>query len=253
MTELTRVGAFDVWWDVRGAGDPMVLLHPGGADSRAWDSILDGLAARFRCYRFDRRGQGRTPDVGGPITFDAMAADAVEFLEQVVGGPAHLFGHSVGAPVGLLVAQRRSDLVSSLVFSEGVFHHDGWKPGVLDPLPPDVEEFLGDLYGEVSPHGRAHWPAVWARLDEEHHRAPALTVDDLARIDVPALLMFADNDGEVRTEHLHAMHEALPRAQLAVVPGTGHGLPADKPDLVTRLIADFVTEVSAQPATDATA
>ena len=87
-----------------------------------------------------------------------MTADAVAFLEEVVGGPAHLFGHSVGAPVGLLVAERRPDLVASLIFSEGVFHHDGWKPGVLDPLPPDVEQFLGDLYGEVSPHGREHWP-----------------------------------------------------------------------------------------------
>ena len=75
-------------------------------------------------------------------------------------------------------------------------------------------------------------------------RAPALTVDDLAGIDVPALLLFADNDGEVRVDHLHAMHEALPRAHLAILPGTGHGLPADKPELCARLIADFVTEVS---------
>ncbi len=242
MGQLTRVGGIETWWDAHGAGDPLVLLHPGGADSRAWEANLGGLAARFHCYRFDRRGQGRTPDVGGPITFDDMADDTVGFLEEVVGGPALVFGHSAGAPVGLLVARRRPDLVTGLVFSEGVFHHDGWKPGVLDPLPPDVEEFLGDLYGEVSPHGRGHWPAVWARLDHEHHRAPALAVADLAAIDVPALLMFADNEGEVRIDHLHAMHEALPRAQLAILPGTGHGLPADKPDLCARLIVDFVDE-----------
>lgn len=244
MAELKQVDGIEIWWDAHGAGDPLVLLHPGGADSRAWDSNLEGLAAHFRCYRFDRRGQGRTPDVGGPITFAQMTTDAIAFLEEVVGGRAHLFGHSIGAPVGLLVAERRPDLVASLIFSEGVFHHDGWKPGVLDPLPPDVVQFLGDLYGEVSPHGRAHWPDVWARLDHEHHRAPALTVDELAGIDVPALLMFADNDSEVRIDHLHAMHQALPRAQLAILPGTGHGLPADKPELCARLVVDFVAELS---------
>ena len=120
-------------------------------------------------YRFDRRGQGRTPDLGGPITFAEMTDDTIAFIETVVGEPVHLLGHSIGAPVGLLVAPKRPDLVRGLVFSEGVFHFDGWLPGVLDPLPPDVLEFLGGLYAEVSPHGAEHWPAVWQRLDAEHH------------------------------------------------------------------------------------
>ncbi len=241
----TQIGGVNTWWDVHGEGDPLVLLHPGGADSRAWDVNLPGLAERFRTYRFDRRGQGRTPDVGGPITFDQMTDDAIAFLETVVGGPGHLAGHSIGAPVGPLVAQRRPDLVRGLVFSEGVFHHEGWLPGVLDPLPPDVFEFLGGLYGEVSPHGAEHWPDVWERLDAEHHRAPALTTDDLAAMPTATLLMFADDETEVEVDHVHAMHRALPNAQLAIVPGTGHGLPADKPELVNWMIADFLTSLAA--------
>jgi pimeloyl-ACP methyl ester carboxylesterase len=241
--DYAQIGDVRTWWDVRGYGAPLVLLHPGGADSRAWDPNLDGLAERFRTFRFDRRGQGRTPDVGGPITFDAMTADAIGFLETVVGGPAHLAGHSAGAPVGLLVAQRRPDLVRGLVFSEGVFHHDGWLPGVLDPLPLDVHEFLGGLYGEVSPHGAGHWPDVWVRLDDEHHRAPALTTGELERITTPTLLMFADDGTEVAVDHVHAMHRAMPNAQLAIVPGTGHGLPVDKPHVYDLLVKEFLAEV----------
>jgi pimeloyl-ACP methyl ester carboxylesterase len=45
--------------------------------------------------------------------------------------------------------------------------------------------------------------------------------------------------GDVRT--------SLPRSQLAIVPGTGHGLPADKPDLFTRLVTDFLTQDSPPP------
>ena len=55
--------------------------------------------------------------------------------------------------------------------------------------------------------------------------------------------MFADNAGEVEVAHIHAMHRALPDAQLAIVPGTGHGLLADKPDLCNRMIIDFLAEV----------
>lgn len=244
MTSSTQLGDVTTWWDVHGDGDPLVLLHPGGADSRAYDLNLAGLAAAFRTYRFDRRGQGRTADPGGPITFAQMTDDTIAFIETVVNEPVHLIGHSIGAPVGLLVARKRPDLVRRLVLSEGVFHHDGWLPGVLDPLPPDVLDFLGGLYAEVSPHGAGHWPTVWARLDQEHHRAPALTTDDLAAIATPSLLMFADNEGEVRVDHIHAMHRALPDAQLAIVPGTGHGLLADKPDLCNRIIIDFLKEIS---------
>jgi pimeloyl-ACP methyl ester carboxylesterase len=238
--DYVELGEVRTWWDLQGEGEPLVLLHPGGADSRAWDENIEGLSESFRCYRFDRRGQGRTPDVGGPITFEAMTGDTVAFLEQVVGSPAHLFGHSIGAPVGLLVALTRPDLVSGLIFSEGVFHFDGWIEGVLDPLPPDVHEYLAGLYGEVSPHGPEHWPVVWERLDTEHHRAPALSAEQLTAIEIPTLLMFADNGTEVRTEHVHAMHGAIPNAQLAILPGTGHGLPADRPELCAWLVVEFV-------------
>jgi pimeloyl-ACP methyl ester carboxylesterase len=68
---------------------------------------LGPLAARFHVYSPERRGHGHTPDVDGPITFDAMAQDTIAFLETVVGGPAHLVGCSDGATVALLVALRR--------------------------------------------------------------------------------------------------------------------------------------------------
>ena len=244
MGDLATLGNVETWWDVRGEGEPLVLLHPGGADSRAWDVNLPGLTQSMRCFRYDRRGQGRTPDVGGPISFDAMTEDAVAFLEQIVEGPAYLFGHSIGAPVGLLAAQSRPDLVSGLIFSEGVYHYDGWIEGVLDPLPTDVHDYLAGLYGEVSPHGPGHWQSVWERLDDEHHRAPSLTEEDLGQIEVPTLLMFADDETEVRTDHAHAMHRALQSAQLAIVPGTGHGLPADKPELVNWMVGDFVRDLA---------
>lgn len=244
---FVQLGDVTTWWDEHGTGDPVVLLHPGGADSRAWDTNLGGLAARHRVLRFDRRGQGRTPDADGPITFDDMTDDTVRFIETVVGQPAHLVGHSIGAPLALLVGRRRPDLVRSIVFSEGVAHHDGWRPGVLDPLPPDAETYLAGLYGEVSPHGPEHWASVWARLDAEHHRSPTLNPDDLAEIQAPTLLLFADDDSEVTDEHIHELRRSLPHAQLAILPRTGHGLPADRPDLYEHLVLDFLAEHSDGP------
>lgn len=245
MSEYIQLGEVNTWWDHHGDGEPLLLLHPGAADSRAWDLNLGGLAAHFRTYRADRRGHGRTPDVEGPIGFEQMARDTIAFIEEVIGEPVRLVGHSDGAPVGLLVARLRPDLVRRLVFSAGVFHHAGWIPGVLD-LPDDALDFLGDWYAEVSPDGREHFAVLMEKLDAMHVVDPTLTPEDLGDIATPTLLMFADQD-EVEIDHIHALHRALPDAQLAIVPGTGHGLLADKPELCNAMIIDFL---NAEPMTD---
>lgn len=229
------------WWTEKGDGDPLVLFHPGGADSRAFEMTnLDGLAGQFHTYLYDRRAHGRTADPGGPISYAQMADDGIAFLETVVGGPAHILGHSDGAPVALLVAAKRPDLVRRMVFASGVFHHEGWRPGILD-LDEESYTFLKDWYGEVSPDGRDHFDDVSARLDHMHRTEPTLTPADLAAIATPTLLMFADDD-EIEPAHLHALHESLPDAQLAIVPGTTHGLFGDKPELCNRLVIDFLRE-----------
>lgn len=73
------------------------------------------LGKHFRVLAPERRGHGHTPDVDGPFSYDAMAADTIGFLEAVVEGAAHLVGWSDGGIIGLIVATRRPDLVRKLV------------------------------------------------------------------------------------------------------------------------------------------
>ena len=120
MSGYVQLGEAHAYYEEDGDGEPLVLLHPGLADSRAFEEYVPALAAQFRVFRPDRRGHGRTPDVDGPITYEVMAEETIAFLERVVGGPAYLLGHSDGAPVALLVALKRPDLVRRLVFSAGV-------------------------------------------------------------------------------------------------------------------------------------
>jgi len=240
MASYAQLGNVRTWYDELGEGEPLVLLHPGGGgvDSRAFGPTLPALAARFRAFAPDRRGHGRTADVPGPITFDLMAQDTVHFLERVVGSSAHVLGYSDGATVGLFVAQRRPDLVSRLVLVAGVFHHDGWLPGVIDPnkKPPD---FLAESYAKVSPDGAAHYEVVVEKLARMHAVEPALTTADLSRITCRTLVMQGDDD-EVSLEHALALYRALPNAELAVIPGTSHGLLVEKPELCNNVILEFL-------------
>jgi pimeloyl-ACP methyl ester carboxylesterase len=233
--ELTRV---HMWYEEHGAGEPCVLLHPGGAgvDSRALEPTVAGLSQTFRVFTPEQRGHGRTPDPGGPISYQDMAADTIEFIETVAGGPVFLAGCSDGAVVALTVALRRPDLVRRLVFAAGVFHRDGWASGVLDGEPP---EFLRDSYGELSPDGPGHYEEMVAKLAAMHASEPTLAPAGLRRFGGRALVMVADDD-EVRLEHALELYRGLPDAELAVIPGTSHGLLVEKPALCNLIITEFL-------------
>ena len=228
-----------MWYGERGEGDPCVLLHPGGAgvDSRALTPTVEALCQRFHVYTPEQRAHGHTPDVSGPITYELMARDTIAFIEAVIGRPVRLLGCSDGAVVALLVALRRPDLVERLVFVAGVFHRDGWEDGVLDGDPP---AFLRASYGEVSPDGAAHYDEVVAKLAVMHACAPELTSADLGGVTMRTLVMLGDDD-EVRLEHAIAMYRSLASAELAIVPGTSHGLLVEKPALCNQIITEFLT------------
>jgi pimeloyl-ACP methyl ester carboxylesterase len=234
-----ELGGVRTWYAEHGEGEPLVLLHPGGADARAWAPNLDPLAAHLHVFTPERRGHGRTPDVEGPITYELMADDTIAFLERVVGGPAHLVGCSAGASVALLVALRRSDLARRVVLISGVFHRDGWVPDAIDPdaSPPEV---LAHGYAELSPDGPDHYPVVNAKLARMNWEEPTLAASDLSGLTSRTLLMIGDDD-EVNLEHAIAMYRDLPDAELAVVPGTSHGLLHEKPALCNTIIVDFLT------------
>jgi pimeloyl-ACP methyl ester carboxylesterase len=227
------------WYDEAGSGEPLVMLHPGLVDTRALAPNVGAFAERFRVFLPERRGHGHTPDVEGPITFDDMAADTVAFLEQVVGGAARLVGVSDGAIVALLTAVRRPDLVQQLACIAGPYHLDGWVPGVIDPASVPPGSFAA-AYGEVSPDGVEHWPAVVDKLARAHLEGPTLGGEDLARVTCRTLVMVGDDD-EVALEHAADFYRALPRGELAVVPGTSHGLLVEKPGLCHHILLDFLT------------
>lgn len=238
MAASVDLGGVRTWYERRGGGEPLVLLHPGGADSRAFGPNLDALAARFQVLTPDRRGHGRTPDVDGPITYELMAADTAAFLETVVGGPAHLLGYSDGAVVALHTALARPDLVRRLALVAGVFHRDGWAPQTA-AVDDDGADVLAAGYAEVSPDGPDHYPVVAAKLARMHAEGPALTTADLRRVRSRTLVMIGDDD-EVTLEHAAALYRGIADAELAVAPGTSHGLLAEKPALCNTILLDFL-------------
>ena len=240
MAAYAQLDGVKIWYDEHGTGDPLVLMHGGLVDARFFEPNLGALAERFHVYTPERRGHGHTPDVDGPITYQLMADDTIAFLETVVGEPVDLVGHSDGAFVAMLVAMQRPELVKRLVMISGGFNKRG---EAMPDMEWDVEqlfEFLGPSYGEVSPDGIDHFKVVATKICEMAAVEPNLQASDLANVSQRTLVMFSDDDLVTMT-HVVETYDALPNAELAVVPGTSHFLTQEKPHLVNQLVLDFLT------------
>ena len=238
MADHVEANGVPMWYDERGEGDPLVLLHGGLTDSRDFTGNLDTLASRFRLLLPERRGHGHTADVAGPITLAVMAQDTIAFLDKLVGGPVRLVGYSAGATVALRVAVDRPDLVDRLVLISGAFHRDGMiLLPTADAAPPAQ---LVAAYAEVSPDGAEHLPVVIAKIARSAAQEPGLTSADLGAVACPALVVAGDDD-IVTLEHTLALYRGLQNAQLAIVPAASHLLLHEKSELCTRLVTDFLT------------
>jgi pimeloyl-ACP methyl ester carboxylesterase len=241
MATYEQLGAVKTWYDEHGEGRPLVLLHGGLVDARFFAPNLPALAEHFHVYTPERRGHGHTPDVEGPITYQLMTDDTIAFLQTVVGQPADLVGHSDGAFVAMLVAMQRPELVKRLVMISGGFNKSGEAAPDMEWNVEQIAEFLAPAYGEVSPDGIDHFKVVATKIGDMAAVEPTLQAAELAKVTCRSLVMFSDDD-LVTPQHMIDMYAALPNAELAIVPGTSHFLTQEKPDLVNKIVVDFLTE-----------
>jgi len=238
------VDGVDTYYEVTGNGDPLILLHGGLCPAETFDALTPVLAERYRVYVPERFGHGRTPDIDGPITYENMAQHTIDLMDALGLESAHLAGWSDGALVAVLVALRRPKLVRKLVFLEQYITLEGAPPGYVDfmasmsveSLPP----FLVELYGALSPDGPEHFGVVFDKLHQLWVGETGVELTDLEHVTAPTLVLVGD-DGQT-PEHAAAIHRALPDSQLAVVPGTSHGVAMEKPHVVNQLILDFLAD-----------
>jgi pimeloyl-ACP methyl ester carboxylesterase len=245
MPQIDVVGV-QTYYEEYGQGDPVVLLHGGLESGADWSPLGRVLAHRYRVLAPDRRGHGRTPDVDGPYTYDAVAAETAAFVEHQVGGPASLVGYSDGGNAALLVARDRPELVRRVVTIGSNFNADGLVPQFIarlqnpDPDSPRIVP-IRDTYAATSPDGPEHWSTFYLKVAEMGRTGPAMTLDDLRRIACPVLVVVADDD-VVILDHALAMYDALRLGQLAVVPGTSHLVHHERPELLATLVDAFLTD-----------
>ena len=226
-------------WDRE--AEALVLLHGGLSKTSSWDYLMvPPLEDEFHIFAYDRTGHGFTGDRAGSLHFEFQAQEAIAYLEDVVKEPAHLIGYSDGGIIALMVAIARPDLVKSIVAIGANFHYSA-------PLSDFAEAFISEEdqaeYNLISPDAPHTLLEKTLRMHQIWKTEPDIAISDLASIQCPVLVMAGDDD-VIKHEHTIALYEALPLGQLAILPGTSHGLVKEKPALMMAIITQFLEDLT---------
>ncbi|MBA4023142.1 MAG: alpha/beta hydrolase [Gordonia sp.] len=233
----------EIWHQVDGDGAPVVLLHGAFSAAADWGGQYRPIVdAGFKVYVPERHGHGHSADVMDEFHYEAMADETIVYLDEVVGGPAHLVGWSDGAVIAFLVALKRPDLVNRMVVLGQYLNSSGRAAGGLldsiDDINSEIVQFLRPDYAAAAPEGDDHFPVVFEKTTTMIANEPEIALTDLSVITAPTLVMQGDHD-EVTLEHSAEIVGVLPNARLAVLPGT-HLIPIETPGVVNPVIINFL-------------
>lgn len=251
-------------WREAGDGPALVLLHGLGGSRISWEPQLTGLAEQMRVVAWDLPGYGASPPLEGPLTFGSLADAVAGLLDELAVERAHLAGISFGGMIAQYAAARHADRIDTLTLlaTSPKFGLDGTRPGDwraarLAPLDAGLEpadfadRVLGALAGPgITPAAMAGQVAAMRRITGAALRRSidCLVTHDsrelLPAITAPTLCLVGELDAETPVAYSQAIVDLVPGARLLVVPGAGHLLNVEAPDVVDAAILDHVTAAS---------
>jgi pimeloyl-ACP methyl ester carboxylesterase len=238
------VNGLQLYYEVHGSGRPLVLLHGGLLTiGLSFGSLLEPLAAGRQVIAVELQGHGHTALTDRPMTIDALASDVVGLLDHLGIEQADVFGFSLGGLVAYAVALSAPARVGKLIVASA----DALRPPGRESVPltededrmptaADFEEMRAG-YLAVSPEP-ARFEEAAAKTSALVHEIPGWG-DELGKLQAPTLLVFGDRDFSPLTD-VTELFQALPDAQLAVLPGTTHMDVTRRPAALLPLITAFL-------------
>jgi pimeloyl-ACP methyl ester carboxylesterase len=257
----------------RGRGQPLLLLHGGMGDCHSWAHQLDTFAERFRVIACSRRHSSPNRNRGATMQHpvDVDVDDLMAFARVLRIGPAHLVATSYGALVALAHAVRDRGRVLSLVLAEPPLHrwacgtpagaalyeafvNDVWQPAARafdrgrdrDAIALLVNGMWGrPVFASLPPERAAAALRNATAMQVLTHAAdpfPDLPRTDVARIQVPTLLLHGEHASALHVRGIEALAGVMPHASRAIIRGAGHASPVENPEGFNAAVLRFLAK-----------
>ncbi len=244
------VNGLSMYYEIHGAGKPLILLHGGVGGIDMFGPNLPALGKNRQVIAVDFQGHGHTADIDRPLRYEFMADDIAALMRYLGIEKADVMGNSLGAGIALQLAIRHPELVRKLVLVSTPFRQDGWYPEIqaaFAQMGPQAAQGiksspLATLYPNVD------WDVLFTKIGDLETREYDYS-KEVAALPMPTLLVFADADS-IRPSHIVEFYGLLGGGQrdagldgsgrsinqLAIIPSVTHYTIDSSPTLTTTVI-----------------
>ena len=223
--QTENINGVDLYFEVHGAGEPLLLLHGFSGCSQDWSMLIPQWEDRFQLIIPDLRGHGRSSNPSATFRFSEAAADIIALLDRLGVGTVKGLGISGGGNVLLHLATRQPARVAAMVLVSATSYFPAQARAIMRDYPDQVTEADREVFRRRHPGGDPQIDALLA-----HTRGFADSYDDmnftpplLSTITARTLIVQGDRDALYPVEISVEMARAIPRSSLWIVPNAGHG------------------------------
>src|SRR5688500_10643422 len=254
-----------------GAGEPLILLHGGQGDYRAWEPQMSELSRFFQVISYSRRYHypNRNPQTATDHSANVEAADLAALIRALRLGRVHLVGTSMGAAAALTLATEHPRMVRTLVIAEppilawardfpdgGALHRDFFAR-IHDPAAAAfaagddvtamrlfVDGFaMPGRFDSLSPEARSailQNAGFFRMLTRSRNPYPDLAKKKVRILRMPVLVITGEKTVEIHRRINEELSRLIPRARSATIPNAGHGSPRENPRAFTEVVLNFL-------------
>ena len=216
-----EVNGIELYYEVKGEGKPLIMIHGNGEDHTIFDTAAEKLAGTYTCYLVDSRGHGQSTPAE-TLDYNVMAMDVLAFADVLGLDRPVYYGFSDGGIIGLICAIKEPERFERMIISGANIDPKGVKTWMY-ALVKGMYLFTHD-------------PKLKMMLEQPH-----IDVKELNTIKVKTLVLAGRKD-LIREEHTLKIWKNIPGAQIKLLEGEGHGSYIVHSDKIADLILAFAEQ-----------
>jgi len=224
--QTAALNDIEIYYEIRGAGEPLLLLHGGGGVGANWELVFPAAPDGYRLISPDARGHGRTTNPSKQFTFKQLAHDVFALLDYLGIDRFKAIGMSLGAKTLLHMATQQPDRVAAMVLVSATPYFPASARAAMAAMTPENRTAAEwQQMRQWHKHGDKQILALWEQMNawQDSYDDMNFTPPYLATITARTLIVHGDRDPLYPVRLALEMYEAIPRSALWVIPNGDHG------------------------------